>query len=288
MKNFKSHFKFNKQERSGIFFLILLIIVLQGIYFYIKTNPLNDSIVHLNQIEQKKIDSLKKVASQKKVLRIFPFNPNFISDYKGYTLGMSPKEIDRLHLFRETNKFINSKEEFQQVTLVSDSLLGVISPFFKFPNWVSNEKVGFQERGQFISRKEKTIIQNLNTASASQLKSIRGIGDKLSTRIIKFRDRLGGFLINEQLYDVYGLEPNVVESTLEKFQVLNPPTVNKININTATILEISSLVYIPYQVAIEIVEYRELQGRIKSFEQLTLIEGFPAEKLERIVLYLSL
>jgi len=288
LKKIKSYFQFNKQERSGIFFLLLLIIVLQGIYFYIKTNPLNDSIVHLNQIEQNKIDSLKKVASQKKILKTFPFNPNFISDYKGYTLGMSPQEIDRLHLFRETNKFINSKEEFQQVTLVSDSLLGVISPFFKFPNWVSNEKVVFQERREFVSRKEKILIQNLNTASASQLKSIRGIGDKLSTRIIKFRDRLGGFLINEQLYDVYGLEPDVAENALEKFQVLNPPTVNKINVNTATILEISSLVYIPYQVAIEIVEHRELQGRIESFEQLTLIEGFPAEKLERIVLYLSL
>ena len=36
---------------------------------------------------------------------IYPFNPNFISDYKGYKLGMSIQEIDRLHQYRAQNKY---------------------------------------------------------------------------------------------------------------------------------------------------------------------------------------
>ena len=53
---------------------------------------------------------------------------------------MSLEEIDRLLAFRKTNKFVNSKREFQQVTKVSDSLLNKISPYFKFPDWVVQTK----------------------------------------------------------------------------------------------------------------------------------------------------
>jgi hypothetical protein len=61
--------------------------------------------------------------------KIYPFNPNFITDFKGYKLGMSVTEIDRLLAFRKTNRYVNSAAEFQQVTQVSDSLLAQIAPF---------------------------------------------------------------------------------------------------------------------------------------------------------------
>ena len=81
-----------------------------------------------NQITvfQSEIDSLASLQHHKKY-EIQPFNPNFITDYKGYVLGMSIEEIDRLHAFRKTNKYVNSAKEFQQVTQVSDSFLKYIS-----------------------------------------------------------------------------------------------------------------------------------------------------------------
>lgn len=77
---------------------------------------------------QAKIDVLKEKASKQDPVKIFPFNPNFISDYKGYKLGMSVAEIDRIHSFRAKNEYANSPEDFQKVTQISDSLLNVISP----------------------------------------------------------------------------------------------------------------------------------------------------------------
>lgn len=289
MKNFKSHFEFSKRERSGIFFLLALVIIFQGIYFYTKASPKSNSKVTLNTSEQRKVDSLKAIVLQKKIPKIFPFNPNFISDYKGYTLGMSPEEIDKLHAFRKLGKFVNSAHEFQKVTKVSDSLLAVISPFFKFPDWVKNTRIKNKDSKKSKAKKESSIqIQDINAVTVNELKTISGIGDKLSARTIKFRDRLNGFLINEQLYDVYGLEIEVANRVLQRFQVLKPPHIKKININVATTSEIAELVYITYPIAKEIVKLRTLNGRIESFNELTLIEGFPSEKLDRIVLYLSL
>ncbi len=289
----KSHFKFNKQERSGIFFLLLLIVLVQivfWLYSRLKVNG-NEPII-LNYEVQSKIDSLKSRQTQKDSIKIYPFNPNFITDYKGYTLGLSLDEIDRLHEFREQGKFVNSKEEFQQVTGVSDSLLNKISKSFKFSEWTKSAKIKGQEDfvSNAVSKKEisYTSIGDLNSVTAQELKLIKGIGDKLSERIVKFRDRLGGFLINDQLNDVYGLDPRVAQRVLQRYKVLKAPQVQKIDLETATVGELAKLVYIPRSVAENIVAYRELNGGIDSFDELLQIENFPADRIDRIPLYLSI
>ncbi|SIR36738.1 ComEA family DNA-binding protein [Maribacter ulvicola] len=292
MSSFKSHFKFNKQERSGIFFLLLFLISVQLGYYVYRSNGLNKSApLQLNSIVQANIDSLKIIASQKDTVRIYPFNPNFITDFKGYTLGMSVAEIDRLHNFRKKAKFVNSVKEFQNVTKVSDSLLDNISPYFKFPEWTQNRKrkSAYKSNTFTLDNKvDKVAWKDLNTATAEDLKMISGIGEKLSARIIKFRDRLGGFLIEDQLLDVYGLDPDVVERTLTRFKVINKPEIVKINVNIATAKELSKLIYLQKDVAESIVNYRNLNGSINSLNELLKIEEFPEERINRIALYLSL
>ena len=139
MKHIKSHFKFTRGQRNGIFLLVLIIILLQCVYLFVEI-PTDD--ISINETElakfQHEIDSLKLVEVENTKPKIFPFNPNYITDYKGYTLGMSSDEIDRLLEYREQDKWINSTKQFQQVTKVSDSLLAEISPYFKFPEWVTN------------------------------------------------------------------------------------------------------------------------------------------------------
>ena len=167
---------------------------------------------------QAEVDLLKEKKSFKNSFVRSPFNPNFISDYKGYTLGMSPEEIDRLHAFRATNKYVNSARDFQEITQISDSLLSVISPYFKFPDWTRKNNQLSSLTSESLSSEKKSEatpdlkeVNDLNLATAEDLKAIRGVGDILSARIIKFRNRLGGFVINEQLYDVYDLDPEVVK-----------------------------------------------------------------------------
>ena len=298
MKSFKSHFKFNKQERSGIFFLLLLIVLLQVGYFaYVSLPQGKNTLLTVDSEIQARIDTLKENAALKDSVKIYPFNPNFITDYKGYTLGMTAIEIDRLHAFRKLDKFANSPEEFQKVTRISDSLLAVISPYFKFPEWTKKRRQSSVSSTQYNTGRssspfsngpgEKTV-KDLNKATAEDLKSVNGIGEVLSARIIKFRNRLGGFLVDEQLRDVYGLEPEVVEKTLRLYKVLSVPSIEKINVNSASAEELQKLIYLQRKVAQDIVNYRNDNGTIDSFDELLNIEDFPSDKIERIALYLSL
>jgi DNA uptake protein ComE-like DNA-binding protein len=251
-----------------------------------------DNYIDVNDSEvnkfQKEIDALKLLEIENSKPKIFPFNPNYITDYKGYTLGMSSEEINRLTRYREQNKWVNSTQQFQQVTKISDSLLTVISPYFKFPEWVTNPK----PKSSFsYDNSPKTYDQkiDLNIASAKQLQRVNGIGEKLSERIVKFRNKFkDGFIADVQLQDVYGLSPEVIERLLNEFTVKTPRPIIKINLNTATVEQLVTIQHIDYELAYEIIEYRTLIEGYKLFDELLKVKEFPVDKIEIIKLYLML
>jgi len=288
LKKIRSHFQCTKQERSGIFFLLAIIVVLQAIYFFVQSyTPKSDTSLRLNERLQIAIDSAKHKESFKKDT-LYPFNPNYLKDYKGYRLGLTTEELDRLYAYRSLNRYVNSPREFQEITKISDTLLERLSPYFKFPEWTQTTKRKRPNLKTTSIAQETRVTQDLNDASVEQLKKIYGIGDKLGTRIVRFRTSLGGFLSEEQLYDVYGLEPEVVHRILERFSIIKRPSIQKLNINTASEEELAGLLYIRYDLAVQIVAYRKVHGRFNSMEELLKIDGFPSEKIDRIQLYLSL
>ena len=293
-KTIQTYFKFTKEQRTGIFFLFLIIVVLQLVYFFvdfssvIKKYPEKQKWLSL----QSEMDSLKMDVKNSKP-KIYLFNPNFISDYKGYKLGMSVQEIDRLLAFRKENKYVNSAKEFQNVTKVSDSILNVMAPYFKFPDWVNNKKQNtkFKEytsyQNQAFAKKEKIVFIDINEATKEDLVKIYGIGDAISSRILKQKELLGGFVSMEQMKEVWGLSPEVIENLNTHFKVLALPRFKKIEINNASLKELSQFHYFRYSLAKEIVTYRSMNGNIKNIEDLTKIKGFPVDKANLIGLYLD-
>ena len=289
----KSHFTFSKQQRSGILLLLLLIISLLCVYWYIdfaEEDTFNTSSVEIISL-QTELDSLRAVEIEKRIPKKYPFNPNFISDYSGYVLGMSNEEIDRLLQYRKEDKWINSEADFKKVTGVSDSLLKELSPYFKFPEWVTNPKPksDFQDYKSERGFTSKTYAQkiDLNEATEEQLQQISGIGEALSKRIVSYRDKSGGFSNDTQLNEVYGLNPEVVQRALNVFTVKTPKEIIKLNVNTASASDIATIPGITFEMAKNIWEFRRLREKIASIEELEKIEGMTQRKLQLIQLYLS-
>ena len=290
--NFKEYFAFNKEQRVGLAALAGLIIFLQLFYFFADFTPEKEISKEGEKwiSMQTEIDSMK-LAAEETVYKIYPFNPNFITDFKGYKLGMKVAEIDRLLAFRKTNKYVNSAREFQQVTKISDSLLAAISPYFKFPDWVKNKKQGFSSFGKpgfkDFDKKEKIVFIDINLATKEELVKIYGIGDGISDRILKFKTSLNGIVSMEQMEDVWGLSPEVIAELNKHFKVVNPVSVHKIDINNAPVKELAKFPYFRYALAREIVTYRSMNGGIHSVEDLVKIKGFPVEKAKKIAFSLA-
>ncbi|TDY14255.1 DNA uptake protein ComE-like DNA-binding protein [Meridianimaribacter flavus] len=282
---------FTKQQRNGIFLLLLLIVAFQCVYFFVDFSE-TEIKVDENELSDFKaeIDSLRLVEIENRKPKLYPFNPNFITDYKGYTLGMTNEEIHRLLTYRKQDKWINSVQQFQEVTQVSDSLLNAISPYFKFPEWVTNPKpkTTFQYQNN-NTPKTYNQKQDLNKATAAQLQKVNGIGETLSKRIVQYRNKFqGGFIADVQLTEVYGLSPEVIERLTNEFTVKTPRVVKKINLNTATRDELVTIQHIDYEIAHAIIEQRTLREGFKSLDDLAKVKDFPLNKIEIIKLYLTL
>lgn len=286
-----TYFKFSREQRNGVLLLFGIIIVLQLIYFFV-----DFSVVAKNYPEKQKwlslqsqIDSMK-TENQTELPKMYLFNPNFITDYKGYKLGMSVLEIDRLLAFRKENKYVNSPKEFQNVTKISDSLLNVIAPYFKFPDWINNKKEFKAYKNysnQAFAKKEKIVLIDINQATQEDLIKIYGIGEAISLRILKQKESLGVFVSMEQMKDVWGLSPEVIENLNAHFKVSVLPNFKKIDINNASLKELSQFSYFRYALAKEIVTYRSMKGDINNIEDLIKIKGFPVDKAKIIDLYLD-
>ncbi len=255
-----------------------------------KTNKYINSAKDFQEVTKISDSRLKKIApyfkfpdwvteKQNKAVEIYPFNPNYISDYKAKLIGLSPKELQRIRNFRAQNKFVNSAEEFQAVTKVSDSLLNAISPYFKFPDWVNERNA---------REKNKKII-DINKATADDLIAIYGIGPVYSKRILERREQLGAYVSMEQMddFDFRDYTPGTNNELKKRFAVIGKPKVVTINVNTASLSELSNFPYFNDSVAKHIIAEREGHGKIKAIEELTKINGFPVEKEKIIALYLE-
>lgn len=291
-RSFKTYLHFTKYQRTGIFLLFIIIVGLQLFYLFSdfnvseQANPEKEQWLSL----QSEIDNEKAATENRKPV-VFLFNPNFISDYKGYKLGMSVEEIDRLVAFRKENKFVNSAEEFQKVTGISDSLLKKMAPLFKFPNWVQHKTEFKSNKPYFVKKefpkKEKLPVLDINQATQEDLMKVYGIGEGLSVRILKQKEILGCFVSMEQMKDIWGLSPEVVKELNSHFKVIIPPTLKKININNASLKELAQFSYFRYGLAKQIVTYRSMNGNFNNIEDLAKIKDFPVEKAKIISLYLE-
>ncbi|WP_396166551.1 ComEA family DNA-binding protein [Flavobacterium sp.] len=289
--------RFSKGHYFGIAILICSIGLLQ-LFIYWYNNQKDTTTLDLTPDEknwllaQNEIDSLKEVA-QENSNKIYPFNPNFISDYKGYKLGMSEAQIDKLHQFRKQNKYVNSNAEFQKLTGVSNEWMKQYARYFKFPDWVTNKtsknyQSKYENTYQKFDKKEfKIVVQDLNKANQVELEKVYMIGEKLALKIISERERFGNFASMDQLGFIWGISPEAIADLNKKFQIKSSENLKKININTSTIKELQQFPYFNYTIAKNIVTFRSMNGDFKSSEDLTNVKQFPLEKLKIIALYLE-
>lgn len=277
---------FTRKQQTAIVFLVSLVLLLQGFILFLPEPapaPLTSEAKEWLSM-QREFDSLRQLRQVEK-RKHYRFNPNYLTDSRAYSLGLSVTEADRLFAHRKKGLYVNSPEEFRRVTGVSDSLLRILEPQMRFPEWVT-KKVS---RPSYFKPASKVLeVKDINEATADDLMAINGIGEGYSSRILEFREKLGGFVSMEQMSDVYGLPEPVISELHKRFKVRQLPAVKKIRINEATAAELAKFPYFRYAIAREIVKYRSMNGSIQSEKDLEKIKNFPTGSISIIYLYLEL
>lgn len=251
----RSFFQLTRNERFGvagmcIVFVFILLFKYKDSKIEVNYLPssLEKEVSKVSDQLAHNVQSSVKVKPQKivyplKDVHLHPFelfNPNEVSSEYWEKIGLQPKMAKRAHLFIQSGSGISKSSDLLQI--------------YGF------QKEWIQELEKYLVFKKLTI--DLNAATASELESIRGIGEKLSNRIIRFREKLGGFVSTQQLYQVYGLDSLLLDNTMERFDVVTP--CKRILINSVSLQELESHLYLNAQQSEEIIKLRSINGTIDS------------------------
>lgn len=295
---------FSKGQRRAILLLLGLIVFIQLAFYLISikgSGPVTTTEEEKQWLAlQPRLDSLR-MAHPENIRKVYPFNPNFISDHKGYMLGLTTGQIDKLHAFRNSGKFVDSPADFQRVTGVHDTVLARISPYFKFPDWVvkkQREKAKgtamavagnhmLYEKPPVEKAEKKVIRKDINAALEEDLVQVYGIGPAFAKKILRRRATLGAFVSMEQLEEFPEFSAEAVAGLKKHFDVIAPPKVEKLNVNSASLHTLSGFPYFTKDLARAIITRRSMRGKISHIDELLKINQFPVDKEKIIALYLE-
>jgi len=267
-------FVLSRPQRGAVIILLLVMSVVQ--LFRLFTQSVEEVPLDMTETHQYQalLDSIR-IRENEPAPIVYQYNPNYLSDYRAYAIGIPPEAFDRLMSFRETNRFVNSPKEFQAVTGLTDALMEKVLPQLKFPKG-------------FVKTKPKVrslVKKDINKATANDFAEISGIGSVLSERIVNYRTYLSGFSVLAQCYEVYGLDSLVVKRLLDRFEIQSPPNINRLDLNRATLQELENTPYLNREDTRKIIAHRT---RNKGINEAFLSELFvnSPNKLQRIKLYL--
>ncbi len=301
MKQFlRDYFTFNRRERNGVFILLSIIVLLifclafGNIFHKSESIDFSDFQKQISEFESnlKSVDSTQEKytisdnLTEKKVnykeAERFVFNPNNLPAKDWKRLGLSDKQIKIIKNYESKGGKFYKKEDVKKIYGISEKLYISLDPYISIPKEIKTNQV-FDKSPHKLPKK----LVELNSADTSEYNSLKGIGAVFANRIIKYREKLGGFYKTEQLLEVYGFNQEKLDA-IKNDIALDSLTIRKININKVTLNDLKTHPYIKYNLANAIVNYRDKHGAYKTIEDIKQIDLVNVELYTKLAPYLTL
>jgi competence protein ComEA len=312
----KDYFAFNRKEQRGL--IILLGLLLLSITFNAflpvfipekeyDITPFQKEVAAF-QASVEKLDSAKDIKPEKfyakyqddKTCDMAPFkaspyyfDPNELDEQEWINMGMNPKIIRNIIHYREKGGNFSSKEGFAKIYGMHDSIMAVLGPYLRFEvkekspsSFYPNDENSAKPDYKSAKYKDNNVMIELNSADSASLLSCKGIGPTYAGRIIRYRDRLGGFSNAGQLMEIKGMDSIRYEQFKGQITV-NSQLVRKIDLNTVTFKELMKHPYFEYYLVKEIFNYKDEIREWDSVEQLRKLPVMYEELYEKIAPYLE-
>jgi DNA uptake protein ComE-like DNA-binding protein len=183
---------------------------------------------------------------------------NLMSRNQLIAYNLSAELLDSLMHLKELYWF---RSRIDSVTLQEMTLAG-LSDLIRSSGTLKNKKVN-----------EAILNIELNSADTTELVLLKGIGPVLARRIVQYRQKIGGFYKPEQLLEVYGFSP-IVLNEIRPFLSIDKSLIVPINLNAASLKSLKEHPFIGFYKAKDIVEYRKSKGKIDSLKEVYRLSSF--------------
>jgi len=228
----------------------------------------------------------------------FSFDPNLISFDSLIRLGLPRKAANNWVKYLKKGGKFRSKEDLLKIYGVEQRWFAEIEPLVviqenrtltpkateKPANHNRSEPITYESKRNFD--KNPSIRIDINAASQEDFMQLKGVGQTLSNRIIKYRESLGGFYAVSQIAEVYGIQDSLFQ-TLRKQLYLDEVKLEMIAINHLSVKELAKHPYIDFNLAKKIISFREQHQTIKSQETLKRIYLIDRTAIDKLLPYLD-
>lgn len=268
----------------AIYYLIYNAIPSEGYSSYLEDKAILDSIV-------KQMEVREGLQPERHIVH-FHFNPNAVSVDSLKLLGLPERLARTINNYRTKGGKFKSKEDIKKIHGFPDSIYQRLKPFIVIPaTYSSAKKEATPEKERFPKKQEYKNKQtlaafDLNKADSLQLLQWKGIGPVLASRIVRFRNKLGGFVEKEQLYEVYGLDSILAKKLLALAFIDADFQPERIRINEASVEELATHPYISHAQARRLLEYKNQHGPFRSLSDLLNIHTLGPNFAKKIAPYI--
>ena len=218
---------------------------------------------------------------------VFGFDPNTVNPEAMKKLGFDEKTIKTIENFRSKGGHFYKKEDLLKIYGLKAEFYQELEPFIEIvqPKIESNSIKSNSEQMQVSAPKAKEKPKlKVNAAVIEDWVELPGIGPATATKIINYRNKLGGFYSIEQIAKT----PKLPDSVFRKLVplVTLDPFVPPIKINQVTIETLLKHPEFDMQTATKIINYRNKNGQIKDMNDINQM-GLTPERLVIIKEYIQ-
>lgn len=228
-------------------------------------------------------------------VELFPFDPNTADSTTLLRLGLRSWQVRSIYKYRARGGVYSHPDDFARLYGLTAGQFRRLKPYIRIsPDFLpASETIGKGAREEQdssfqaskrpyrnkISGTERII---LNTADTTELARVPGIGRYYARQIVRYGQRLGGYVSVTQLDEI---EDFPVES--KQYFKIEGQTQRRINVNKLTLMQMSRHPYMGYSRAKAITDYRRLHGQLKSLDELRACRFFTAEAIHRLEPYVE-
>lgn len=294
---------FTKRARNGMFFLLIIFIVIAIIpRFYNKFISAQKSPTYelsmLEVIEEDETHSEKIVSESRYAQPDELFNPNDYSLEEWMMVGLSQKQGQSIVNYISKGGKFKTKQDLQKSFVITEELFLLLEPMIDLPDKIENKKE--KDVTAYAETKAKNIPKetekkgnyevlnkiSINLASVEELQFVKGVGPFFAKEIVKLRERYGGIIAVEQLLEIYNMDEEKINAIAPYFKI-DANEVVKLDINTATLEELRRHPLIHSDMAKSIVLYREKWGAYTALGDLLATPYIDAKVLKGLMPYLK-
>lgn len=291
----ETYFGFSRREYNGLLVLMTFVLLLSiAPYFYERlldrsapvTVAESDAIHQLQLVDQKVPGGFhsagkKGSTTEAHSTRLFPFDPNEINLEQWQELGLSPKQAQSIVNYRNKGGKFYQPSDLQKMYTITPQKYDQLLPFIRVKAGTGSTHRKFAK--QPIA-KPRSIIE-LNGADTTKLDEIKGVGAAFARRIVKYRDRLGGFYSIDQLQEVFGIDSAKFEEIKDQVS-LDVSLIQKIDLNTATFETLKNHPYLNYKQINALLQYRKQHGAFLAIDDLRKVLILTPQNIQKLSPYL--